>query len=98
MLIDVDANALTTPPLGVALSQEPPDMVEVTAVKWSEPPPAFDTESARVLAADFCTNEKVNEPGLTFRLGAPGAVVVRVTPMDCVYGCASAAVMVTVPE
>src|SRR5450755_3180565 len=72
--IEVDANALTPPPAGVATSHAPPDVVAVTAEKFSEPPPTFDTERFCERAAAPCTKENVKEFGLTLRLAAPGAV------------------------
>ena len=93
IVIGTDANALATPPLGEALSHVRPETVAVVALKFSAPPPAFETVSVCDRAAAPCTKEKIKELGFTLRLGAPGAVVVRATLTVSVPGCAFAAVI-----
>ena len=69
MLMGVDANAPTVADAGEALSQDPPELVAAETVKDREPPPTFDTDSARVTAGAPFTKENTIDVGFAPRLG-----------------------------
>ena len=98
MAKDSAPKAFTAPLEAETESQLPPDMVATVAVKASDPPPEFETESVCDDAVAPSTNENVKELGFALRLGAPGAVAVSFTGMACEEGFAAAAVIVSVPE
>ena len=91
------AFAAAVPPLGLTVSQPPPDTVDPTAVKLNEPPPALPTLITWLDGTASRFRENASGDDFTLSLGKSEFATVNTMAIVCVGELAFGALIVTLP-